>query len=225
MARSPEEGVRYAMEWLDRHATEKDRANLKRFGIDARNPVGVSVSNIQKLGGAHDHKLAAALWATDCYEARMLAAFVDDPALVTPAQMERWRKDFDNWGICDTVCFHLFDRSPHAWSKVEPWCRLKGEFDRRAGFALLACLAGHDKKAEDAQFEAGLALVEEYATDDRNFVKKAVSWALRRIATRNPALKSAAASTAKRLASSKDATSRWIGKDALRDIEKLREKA
>lgn len=220
---STRERVRLALEWLGQHSTEKDRANLARFGIAATNPIGVSVSNIQALAkelGGRDHALAAALWATECYEARMLAAFVDDPALVTPAQMDRWRKDFDNWGICDTICFHLFDRSPHAWSKVEPWCRMESEFDRRAGFALLACLAGHDKKASNAQFLAGLALIEEFASDDRNFVKKAVNWALRRIGTRNPELKSASIATATRLAGSKQSAARWVGKDALRALDK-----
>jgi 3-methyladenine DNA glycosylase AlkD len=215
-----------ALDWLARHATQRDRENLKRFGIDAPDALGVSMANIQKLAKAlgRDHALAAALWKTGCYEARLLCSFVDEPAKVTSAQMDRWCNDFDNWGICDTVCFHLFDRSPHAWAKVPAWCVRKDEFGKRAGFALLACLAGHDKSAGDEPFLDGLRLIESGAADGRNFVKKGVSWALRRIATRNPALQAAALELAGRLAKSTDAAARWIGKDAIRQIAKERKK-
>jgi 3-methyladenine DNA glycosylase AlkD len=158
------------------------------------------------------------LWDTGWYEARMLASLVDEPDRVTSAQMDRWCRDFDNWGICDTVCFKLFDRAPHAWAKVPLWSRKREEFTRRAGFALLASLAGHDKTAPDAKFVSGLGLVERYADDERNFVKKGVSWALRRIGTRNAALHRESVALARRLAASTDASTRWIGKDALRDL-------
>jgi 3-methyladenine DNA glycosylase AlkD len=148
----------------------------------------------------------------------MLAAFVDDPARVTPAQMDRWCRDFDNWGICDTVCFHLFDRTPHAWKKVVPWSRRQGEFEKRAGFALLACLALHDKKADDERFVRSFPLIEKAASDDRNFVKKGVSWALRLIGHRNRALHEAAVELSRKLAASGDRAAQWVGKDALRDL-------
>ena len=148
----------------------------------------------------------------------MLTSFVDEPARVTPAQMDRWCRDFDNWGICDTVCFHLFDRTPHAWAKVAQWSDQPGEFVKRAAFALLASLAGHDKSASDEEFLATLPLIERAATDERNFVKKGVSWALRRIGRRNAALNAASVTLARRLADSPQAAARWVGKDALRDI-------
>jgi 3-methyladenine DNA glycosylase AlkD len=164
------------------------------------------MANLQKIAKrlGRDHDLAAALWGTGVYEARMLACLVDDPAQVTPGQMDAWRADFDNWGIVDTVCFKLFDQSPHAFAKIGEWAGLNDEFGkRRAAFALLACLALHDKTADDQPFLDGLVLIERAAGDDRNFVKKAVNWALRAIGLRkSPALKAAALETARRLAAS-----------------------
>jgi 3-methyladenine DNA glycosylase AlkD len=136
---------------------------------------------MQKLAKSlgRSHELAAALWDTGCYEARMLTSFVDEPARVTPAQMERWVKDFDNWAICDTLCFHLFDRTPHAWAKVVEWSDSRREFVKRTAFALLACLAAHDRTTKDKAFLDSLPLIERAAADERNFVKKGVSWGLR----------------------------------------------
>lgn len=214
--------VDQALAWLDEAGTEKDLSNLARFGITATGALGVSMANVQKIAQrlGRSHPLALALWETDCYEARLLTAFVDEPGRVTSAQMDRWCRDFDNWGLGDTLCFHLFDRTPHAWKKVDQWAALEGEQQKRAGFALLACLAGHDRQAPDAQFLAGLRLIEAHAGDDRHFVKKAVNWALRRIGTRGPALRAAALEVAERLAASPAPTPRWIGKDALRDLRK-----
>jgi 3-methyladenine DNA glycosylase AlkD len=205
---------------LERLATKKDRDNLPRFGITATKAFGVSIANIQRLAKplGHSHDLAAALWATGWYEARLLASFVDEPARVTLAQMDRWCRDFDNWGICDTVCFHLFDRTPHAWSRIERWSDARGEFVKRASFALLASVAGHDKTSADEPFERSLALIERAAVDDRNFVKKAVSWALRRIGGRSIALNRAATRLARRLADAPEPSARWIGKEALREF-------
>ena len=129
-------------------------------------------------------------------------------------------RDFDNWGVCDTLCFALFDRSPLAFDKVRAWSRERGEHQRRASFALMASLALHDRTSDDARFEALLPLVARAASDERNFVKKAVSWALRGIGTRSPALLAASLALARRLAESDDATERWVGKDALRDLER-----
>lgn len=134
--------------------------------------------------------------------------------------MDRWCRDFDNWGVVDTLCFKLFDRTPHAWAKVTQWAAKRGEFQKRAAFALLASLAGHDKTSGDAPFIDGLRLIEQAADDDRNFVKKGVNWALRRIGTRNAALRAAAIETATRLASSPQPSARWNGKDALRELNK-----
>lgn len=205
---------------LKRLASKQVRDGMARYGLPSDNAFGVSVGNIQALAKilGRNHQLAAALWETRWYEARMLAGFIDEPALVTPAQMDRWCRDFDNWGICDTVCFHLFDRTPHAFAKVSKWADHRGEFVRRAAFALLASLALHDKQADDATFLKCLPLVEGAATDERNFVKKGVSWALRGIGRRNAALHPAAVELARRLSTSSHAAARWVGKDALRDL-------
>jgi 3-methyladenine DNA glycosylase AlkD len=208
---------------LRKKATARDMANLAKFGINPPKPIGVSMANIQAVAKkvGRSHELALGLWDTGWYEARMLASLVDDPAAVTPAQMDRWCRDFDNWGICDTVCFKLFDQSPHAAGRVPKWAVKRGEFQKRAGFALLACLALHDKAAPDAQFLEGLALIERGAADDRNFVKKAVSWALRSIGRRSPKLRAASKVVARRLSASDDTAARWVGKDALREFARL----
>ena len=180
----------------------------------------MSVGDLQKLAKrlGRNHDLAAALWETGWYEARMLAAFVDDPAGVTPAQMDRWCRDFDNWAICDTVCFHLFDRTPHAWAKVAQWSGRPEEFVKRAAVALLWGRTVHDKSGGDEPFVEGLLRVERAAADERHLVKKAVNMALRAIGKRNAALNAAAVATAMRLADSEDAAARWVGKDALREL-------
>ena len=214
--------VKEALAALESLGTPHDLANLERFGIVAPKAYGVSIAKIQALAKriGRNHDLAIALWETGWYEARLLTAFIDDPARVTPAQMDRWCRDFDNWGVVDTLCFKLFDATPHAWAKVTQWADKRGEFQKRASFALLASLAGHDKKSGDAPFLDGLRLIERAAGDDRNFVKKGVNWALRRIATRNPALLAASRDTANRLASSPEPSARWIAKDALREWAK-----
>ncbi len=134
--------------------------------------------------------------------------------------MDAWCRDFDSWGIVDTVCFTLWDRSPHAWPKATQWVKRKPEFEKRAGFVLMACLAAHDKKAADADFLPFLPLIEKGASDERNFVKKGVSWALRHIGHRSTKLHAAAIKTATRLSKSSDRTERWVGKDALRDLQR-----
>jgi len=212
--------VEAALAWLEQESTTKDRENLVRFGIDADPAFGVSMANIQLLAKSlgKSHELAQALWACGWYEARLLTSFVDEPARVTPEQMDRWTEDFDNWGICDTLCFHLFDRTPYAWDKVREWSDRPEEFVKRAAFALLASLALHDKKAGDERFIAGLALIERAAPDGRNFVKKGVSWALRLIGRRNAALHAQAVAVSRRLAASAEPAARWIGKGALREL-------
>ena len=215
-----EEEVQAAVTWLKRHSTKRTLEGMARYGIPSDNALGVSVADIhvlaKKLG--RNHLLAAALWKTGCYEARMLACFVDEPGRVTTGQMDRWCRDFDNWGICDTVCFHLFDRTQFAWAKARQWSASPSEFVKRAAFALMASLVAHDKVARDTQFLALLPLIEQGAHDQRNFVKKAVNWALRAIGKHSPALNVAALAVARHLASSKEAACRWVGKDALREL-------
>lgn len=216
--------LQFALAALQAQSTTKDLANLQRFAITAHKPFGVSMSNMRPIAKelGKNHQLALALWDTGRYEARMLATLVDEPESVTPAQMDRWCRDFDNWAICDTACFCLFDRTPHAWKMVPKWRNRKPEFEKRTAFALLWSLTTHDKRASNEQFLQGLEFIEQAATDERNFVKKAVNMALRAIGKRNAALHSAAMSVAGRLAESKNATSRWIGKDALRELKTRR---
>jgi len=203
---------------LERKGTRRNREGMARFGIIAPKAFGVSVAEVRAIAKrlGHDHDLALALWHTGWLEARWLAAFVAEPERLTVRQMNQWAKDFDNWAVCDSTCFHCFDRSPLAWGRIHAWAGRKPEFVRRAAFALLASAAVHDKGAPDGPFLAGLGLVEAAATDERNYVKKAVNWALRAIGGRNPALNRAAIKVSQRLAASEDATARWVGKDALR---------
>jgi 3-methyladenine DNA glycosylase AlkD len=212
--------VRAAVAALDAMSTKRDRENLARFGITATKTFGVSMANIQVLAKrlGHSHELAAALWKTGWYEARLLTSFVDEPDRVTPVQMDRWCRDFDNWGICDTLCFHLFDRTPHAWSKVQAWHDHRALFVKRAAFALLASLALHDKRAGDERFVESLGLVERAAGDDRHFVKKGVSWALRLIGRRNRVLNEEAVAVARRLSDSGNAAARWVGRGAVKEL-------
>lgn len=213
--------VREALAWLERKGSKRVRDEARtRYGIVAPKSFGVKVGVIQQLAKqlGQDHELAAALWATGWYEARLLCAYVDEPAKVTSAQMDRWVREFDNWGIVDTICFVLFDRTKHAWGKVEPWCKRKEEYVRRTGFVMLACLGLHDREATDRPFLQGLKLIEKGATDERNFVRKGVMWALRVIGGRNMALNKAALETSRRLSQSEDPTARSIGKQGLREL-------
>jgi 3-methyladenine DNA glycosylase AlkD len=218
--RSIENEVEFALAWLKRRGSRKNREGMARYAIVSDTALGVSVGNIRLLGKrfGRNHELAHALWTTDVYEARMLTAFVADPARVTPNEMDRWCRDFDNWAICDTLCFHLFDRTPHAFAKVKQWSDKRAEFVKRAAFALLASLALHDKASGDAPFLSTLPLIERAATDERNFVKKGVSWALRGVGRRSAALHAAAIALARRLVDSPEAAARWVGQDALREL-------
>jgi len=208
---------------LKRLGDPRIRAEMEpRYGIVTKDAFGIRMNEMQRVAKqlGRNHALALALWDTGNYEARTVAAFVAEPERLTPVLMDRWCRDFDNWGICDTVCFKLFDQSPHAFDRIAAWAKRKDEFQKRAAYALLACLALHDDRAADEAFIKLLPLVEAAATDERNFVKKGVSWALRAIGGRSAALKFAATALAKRLAASEDPTSRWIGKDVLRALTK-----
>jgi 3-methyladenine DNA glycosylase AlkD len=222
-----------ALAELQRLSSTKVRDGMARFGIPSANAIGVPVGVIRKLAKklGTNHALAEALWQTGCYEARLLACFVDDPDEVTPAQMDRWCRDFDNWAVCDTACFALFDRTRHTFRKVEAWAKRTGEFQKRAAFALLASAGVHDKEATDAEFLKCLPLIEKAADDERNFVKKGVSWALRVIGRRSLKLHAASIALAQRLKMRPEAASRWIGNDAYRElsnpaiVRRLQEKA
>lgn len=215
--------VETALAELKKVASEKVRQGMSRYGLPNDKALGVAMSSMhqiaKKLG--RSQALAEALWKTDIYEARMLCCFVGEPDKLTLATMDRWCRDFDNWGIVDTLCFKLFDQTPLAWKRIEPWAKHSGEFQKRAGFVLIACLAAHADDAKDEDFLPYLPLIEWGATDERNFVKKGVSWALRMLARQSPRMKKECTTLAKRLAASEEAAPRWVGKDVLRDIAKI----
>jgi 3-methyladenine DNA glycosylase AlkD len=173
-----------------------------------------------------DHELAEDLWAAGVHEARILAALVDEPGRVTKTQMERWAADFDSWDVCDQVCMNLFDKTPYAYEKALAWSTRRAEFVKRAGFALMASLAVHDKKAGAGQFSPFLEAIVRQSADERNFVKKAVNWALRQIGKRSHGLNRKAIAAAERIAGIDSKAARWIARDALRELtsDKVRER-
>lgn len=193
---------------------------MARFGIVGDGRLGVSIATLRKMARAlgHDHALALSLWDSATPDARILASMVADPAQLTTRQMDQWAKDFNAWDVCDQTCLNAFVRSPLAWRKAEVWATRQQEFVRRAAFALLACLATHDKQAPDNAFLAALAWVEAAAGDERNFVKKAVNWALRGIGKRNANLREAAVTCALRIQQQGSKPARWIAADALREL-------
>jgi 3-methyladenine DNA glycosylase AlkD len=201
-------------------STESTLAGMVRFGIPSTHALGVTMADMRTLAKSlgQSHELAADLWATGCYEARMVASMIEAPALVTPIQMDQWCRDFDSWAICDTVCFNLFNVTAHAWEKIHEWSSREAEFEKRAAYALLWCLPRRKASADNAAFIAALGLIEREACDERNFVKKAVNMALRSIGKRNTELNAAAIETARRLAVANNKTSRWIGSHALREL-------
>jgi 3-methyladenine DNA glycosylase AlkD len=212
--------VATALAWLRKHAKKSVRDGMARYAIPSDKALGVLMGDIQKLAKqlGRDHALALELWETDVYEARMLCAYIDEVDKITPARMDTQARAFDNWAICDTLCFALWVRSPHAFGKIHKWSNHRAEYVKRASFALLASMALKHKESTDADYLRCLPLVERAATDERNFVKKGVSWALRGIGRRSLKLNKASIALAKKLAASEDAAPRWIGKDALREL-------
>lgn len=220
--------------------SEKNRAGMARYGIKVDDAFGVSIPELRKVAKrlGSDHDLALALWATGNHEARLLACFVDDPASVTAKQMDAWASDFDSWDVCDQATTSLFDQSKHAWSKAVAWAKRDEEWVKRGGFALMAGLAWHDKSAPDGDFLKLLSLIERGACDERNFVKKAVNWALRNIGKRNRALNQAAIACAKRILAAANEraggerggdpatrAARWVATDAFRELGSAKTRA
>jgi|WetSurMetagenome_2_1015567.scaffolds.fasta_scaffold21359_3 3-methyladenine DNA glycosylase AlkD len=195
-------------------------SGMARFGINPNNTLGVSMPNIRQLGkGKKDHDLALALWETGIHEARILASIIDQPALMTKEQMDSWTADFDSWDVCDQVCGNLYSKSPLAVEKALSWSKSDQEFVKRAGFALMAYVAVHGKKVPDDVFMQFLESIEFSAEDGRNFVRKAVNWALRQIGKRGGELYQPALEVSRRLAISTNKTARWIGTDAVKELE------
>jgi 3-methyladenine DNA glycosylase AlkD len=193
---------------------------MTRFGISPNKAVGVSIPQLRKMakGIGVNHSLAQRLWSSGIHEARILASMIESPQMVTPDQMDRWARDFDSWDVCDQCCSNLFDKTDFAYEKAAEWTWRDEEFVKRAGFVLMACLAVHDKEAEDIDLLNFLPIIKREATDERNFVKKAVNWALRQIGKRNFNLNRRAVETAKEIQRIESKTAKWIASDALREL-------
>jgi 3-methyladenine DNA glycosylase AlkD len=220
--KSPVPTTSEVLSLLKAHARPDQLAGMARFGMLGKKRLGVAVPVLRKTAKeiGKNHTLAIGLWKSGIPDARILASMIDDPAAVTPEQMDAWVKDFASWDVCDQVCMNLFDKTPHAWIKVVEWSARNEEYVKRAAFTLIACLAWHDKTAPDARFVEFLPLIKEHSTDDRNFVKKAVNWALRHIGKRNPALCKEAMRAAREIQKIESRAARWIAADALRELEK-----
>lgn len=212
--------VEEVLEMLAAKAHPDQLAGMARYGMTVDKRLGVKVPQMRKIAKeiGVDHKLALKLWEAGITEAMILASMVDVPDEVTEEQMEAWVRDFDSWDVCDQVCMNLFDKTPQAWKKIHDWSDREEEFVKRAAYALIACLAVHDKRASDEVFISLIPVIKAGAKDNRNYVKKAVSWALRNIGKRNPQLNMVALATARELQSISSSSARWIGSDAIRDL-------
>jgi 3-methyladenine DNA glycosylase AlkD len=206
---------------LKRSGTKRNVEGMARYGIRANKVFGVSKPEMDKIARkiGKNHALGLKLWDTRIHDARILGMLISESLQVTPGQMERWVRDFDNWDVCDGACCHLFVDAKPAWEKAFAWSSRKKEFEKRAGFALAAYLAIHDKAASDAPFQKYLKVIEREAWDERNFVKKAVNWALRNIGKRNQRLNRGAVACAERIKKNESGTGRWIAADALRELK------
>jgi 3-methyladenine DNA glycosylase AlkD len=193
---------------------------MARFGIADEGRLGVSIPQLRKMAKeiGKDHALALGLWGSGIPDARILAAMVDEPEKLSARQMDEWVCGFNSWDVCDQVCMNLFDKSPLAWKKVREWSKRDEEFVKRAAYAQIACLAWHDKSAGDDQFMGLLPIIRRGARDERNYVKKAVSWALRHIGKRNLQLNKAAIAEAAIIAELDSKAARWVASDALREL-------
>ena len=213
--------VNYVLDKLQSMAHPEQLTGMAKYGITIEQRLGVSVPDMRQLAReiGRDHKLALDLWRTGIAEARIVAAMVGDPVKLTEEQMEDWVKGINSWDVCDQVCMNLFEKNQLAWKKIVDWSEREEEFVKRAAFSLIACLAWHDKEASDEKFIELLPVIIRAATDERNFVKKAVNWALRNIGKRNLNLNEAAINTAKEIKRLDSKAARWIAADALRELE------
>ena len=212
--------VRDVIRELETRADARAAAGMARFGITGAHVYGISMPELIKLGKAigRDHRLALELWAVPGRETRILAALIDDPLQVTEAQIDGWVRDFDSWEVCDQAIMKLFEKTPFAWDRALTWSRSEDEFVKRAGFVMMARLAVWDKRAPDAAFTAFWPEIKRGAADERNFVKKAVNWALRQIGKRNLELNAGAVALARELIGAEPAAARWVAADALREL-------
>jgi 3-methyladenine DNA glycosylase AlkD len=208
------------IEYLQSISNEERKQKMKRFGIDTTSALGIPVSELRTFARKirKNHELALSLWQTHIHEVQMLAALIDIPKKVTEEQMEAWVLDFNSWDLCDHCCYNLFDRTIFAREKINEWSKRKEEFVKRASFSLIAALATHDKKATDESFETFFHIIIRESNDERNYVKKAVNWALRNIGKRNLVLNKRSLEIAEEMLKKKNKTSKWIAKDAIKEL-------
>lgn len=205
---------------LKKHSNPKDREGMTRFGINPKFALGVRIPFLRNLAKkiGKNHKLAQDLWRTGIHEARILATMIDEPGKVSEKQMEQWVKGFDSWDLCDQCCMNLFSKLPMAWEKIIEWPKREEEFVRRAGFALMACLAWYDKKTKDDDFIRFFPIIKNYSIDERNFVRKSVNWALRQIGKKNLNLNKKAIKVAEEIKKINSKSAQWIANDAIREL-------
>ncbi len=213
--------VEQVLKKLKAKARSEQLEGMSRYGMEVDRRLGVSVPDMRKMAKelGKDGELSIELWKTGIPEARILAAMVGQPEKLSEKQMENWVKDIDSWDVCDQVCMNLFEKTPLAWKKILDWSEREEEFVKRTAFALIACLAWHDRDAEDKKFINLLPVIERGATDERNFVKKAVNWALRNIGKRNQNLNKAALNAARKIERIDSKAARWIASDAIKELE------
>ncbi len=206
---------------LHSKANTKNVEGMAKFGMTSTNRLGISVPNMRKIAkqNGNDHSVAMELWDTGIPEAQIVAALIAEPDKLTEKQMENWVKDFNSWDVCDQVCMNLFDKTPLAWKKIYDWSEREEEFVKRAAFSLIACIAWHDKSISDEKLIELFPLIKREATDNRNFLKKAVNWALRHIGKKNKTLYKAAINLAKEIKQIDSKSARWIASDAIRELE------
>lgn len=221
--KSREVSVEAVLSALRGFARSDQLEGMARYGMAVEGRLGVNIPVLRKMAKnlGRDHALALKLWESEIAEARILAAMIADPTQLTEVQMEAWVQDFNSWDVCDQVCLNLFDKTPFAWDKVRQWATRSEEFVKRAAFALIACLAWHNAQASDDAFIQFIPLIVDAAQDERNYVKKSVSWALRQIGKRNLKLHQIAIHTAEELAKSASKSARWIASDVLKDLTRL----
>ena len=206
---------------LHSKANTKNVEGMAKFGMTATNRLGISVPDMRKIAkeNGKDHAVALELWDSRIPEAQIVAALIAEPDKLTEEQMEHWVKDINSWDVCDQVCMNLFDKSPLAWKKIHDWSEREEEFVKRTAFSLIACIAWHDKSLPDEKLIELFPLIKREATDERNFVKKAVNWALRHIGKKNKNLNKAAIKLAKEIKQIDSKSARWIANDAIRELE------
>lgn len=213
--------VEQILKQLKSKARPDQLPEMAKYGMTPKGRLGIPIPELMKIAKAtgKDHQLASELWRTGIAEMKILAAIIGEPAKLTEEQMEDWVQDFNSWDVCDQVCLRLFDKHPLAWRKILDWSEREEEFVKRAAYALIACLAVHDKSSEDNKFISLLPVIKHGAADERNYVKKAVNWALRSIGKRNPDLNKAAIKTAREIRQLDTTAARWIAADAIRELE------